>query len=64
MLKCSPPFQGLSSVFDQEMIKHWDDLYNTTDAYTDGWLSSGILSYCDALFKVAVTVLCAFFFIH
>lgn len=42
--------QGLSSVFDQETIKHWDDLYNTTDAYTDGWLSSArtFLEECSA----------------
>jgi hypothetical protein len=25
------------------MVKVWNDLYNLTDKYTDGWLSSGIL---------------------
>ncbi|XP_010935000.1 protein phosphatase EYA [Elaeis guineensis] len=33
--------QGLQKVLDQEMIKLWNDLYNLTDSYTDGWLSSG-----------------------
>ncbi|KAJ8465896.1 hypothetical protein OPV22_028448 [Ensete ventricosum] len=33
--------QGLNKVLGQEMIKLWNDLYNSTDSYTDGWLSSG-----------------------
>ncbi|CAK9173382.1 unnamed protein product [Ilex paraguariensis] len=32
--------QGLHSVFDQEMIKFWDNLYDVTDSYTERWLSS------------------------
>ncbi|XP_078438311.1 eyes absent-like protein isoform X2 [Wolffia australiana] len=32
--------QGLHSILDKEMIKLWDDLYNLTDRYCDGWLSS------------------------
>ncbi|RRT82343.1 hypothetical protein B296_00018437 [Ensete ventricosum] len=34
--------QGLNKVLGQEMIKLWNDLYNSTDSYTDGWLSSGM----------------------
>lgn len=33
--------KGLRDVLDQELMKYWDDLYNLTDSYTDGWLSSG-----------------------
>lgn len=33
--------KGLQNVLDQELMKYWDDLYNLTDNYTDGWLSSG-----------------------
>ncbi|XP_042388652.1 eyes absent homolog isoform X3 [Zingiber officinale] len=32
--------QGLPKLLDQHLIKHWNDLYNLTDCYTDGWLSS------------------------
>ncbi|XP_058085929.1 eyes absent homolog isoform X1 [Magnolia sinica] len=32
--------QGLHSMLNQEMIKLWDNLYESTDAYTDKWLSS------------------------
>ncbi|KAJ9152591.1 hypothetical protein P3X46_026145 [Hevea brasiliensis] len=32
--------QGLPDVFDQEMKKVWDELYDLTDEYTDRWLSS------------------------
>ncbi|KAA8525903.1 hypothetical protein F0562_007997 [Nyssa sinensis] len=32
--------KGLHSVFYQDMIKLWDDLYDVTDSYTDRWLSS------------------------
>uniref|UniRef100_A0A5B6Z367 protein-tyrosine-phosphatase n=1 Tax=Davidia involucrata TaxID=16924 RepID=A0A5B6Z367_DAVIN len=32
--------KGLHSLFDQDMIKLWDDLYDVTDNYTDRWLSS------------------------
>lgn len=37
-------FQGLQSIFDQEMLSFLDELYSMTDEYTDRWLSSGILS--------------------
>lgn len=40
----SRSLQGLQNVLDQEMMKYWDDLYNLTDNYTDGWLSSGTIS--------------------
>ncbi|KAF3449464.1 hypothetical protein FNV43_RR10192 [Rhamnella rubrinervis] len=42
--------EGLHRFFDQEMIKHWDDLYNMTDRYTDKWLSSAhnLLKECSA----------------
>lgn len=33
--------QGLCSILDQDIIKSWDNLYNATDSYTDGWFSSG-----------------------
>lgn len=33
--------KGLRDVLDQQMKTRWDDLYNLTDSYTDGWLSSG-----------------------
>ncbi|XAR54827.1 Protein-tyrosine-phosphatase [Bertholletia excelsa] len=32
--------KGLPSIFDQDMIKFWNDLYDATDSYTDKWLSS------------------------
>ncbi|XP_014507150.1 eyes absent homolog 4 isoform X1 [Vigna radiata var. radiata] len=32
--------QGLRNILDQETIKHWDELYDKTDEYTDRWLSS------------------------
>uniref|UniRef100_A0A1D1XCV1 protein-tyrosine-phosphatase n=1 Tax=Anthurium amnicola TaxID=1678845 RepID=A0A1D1XCV1_9ARAE len=32
--------QGLQNVLDEAMIKLWNDLYELTDSYTDGWLSS------------------------
>ncbi|BAT75739.1 uncharacterized protein HKW66_Vig0033000 [Vigna angularis] len=32
--------QGLQNILDQETIKHWDELYDKTDEYTDRWLSS------------------------
>lgn len=37
-------FQGLHNFFDQETMKVWDELYDSTDKYTDRWLSSGMLS--------------------
>lgn len=36
--------QGLPDVFDQEMMKVWDELYDLSDDYTDRWLSSGRLN--------------------
>lgn len=33
--------QGLHKLLDNEQIKVWKDLYDVTDAYTDGWLSAG-----------------------
>ncbi|KAH7687341.1 Protein-tyrosine-phosphatase protein [Dioscorea alata] len=33
--------QGLHHVLDQQLIQLWDDLYQMTDNYTDGWFSSG-----------------------
>ncbi|KAM7493965.1 hypothetical protein LguiB_028574 [Lonicera macranthoides] len=32
--------KGLHSVFDEDMAKFWNDLYDVTDRYTDRWLSS------------------------
>lgn len=32
--------KGLSSIFDQEMMEFWNNIYGVTDSYTDGWLSS------------------------
>ncbi|XP_028109930.1 eyes absent homolog isoform X1 [Camellia sinensis] len=32
--------KGIHGIFDQDMIKLWDDLYDATDNYTDRWLTS------------------------
>jgi eyes absent family protein 2 len=32
--------KGLFSVFNEDMMKFWNDLYDATDKYTDRWLSS------------------------
>ncbi|KAI4315138.1 hypothetical protein L6164_027981 [Bauhinia variegata] len=42
--------QGLQNILDQETLKHWNELYDTTDEYTDKWLSSAraILKDCSA----------------
>lgn len=40
--------QGVHDFLDQQTIKSWNDLYSSTDSYTDGWLSSGILFPADA----------------
>ncbi|XP_057510271.1 eyes absent homolog isoform X3 [Actinidia eriantha] len=32
--------KGMHGIFDQDMTKYWDDLYDVTDNYTDQWLSS------------------------
>ncbi|KAK7842808.1 eyes absent homolog [Quercus suber] len=32
--------KGLHNLFDQETMKLWNELYDITDKYTDGWLSS------------------------
>lgn len=32
--------EGLRGIFDKEMTKFWDDLFEVTDSYTDRWLSS------------------------
>lgn len=34
--------KGLHNFFDQETMKLWDELYDVTDKYTDGWLSSAL----------------------
>lgn len=44
VIRLSILFQGLQSIFDQEMLSFLDELYSMTDEYTDRWLSSGILS--------------------
>lgn len=33
--------QGLETFLSPEQAKEWDDLYEETDSFTDGWLSSG-----------------------
>lgn len=48
--------QGLNKVLDQEMIKLWNDLYNSTDNYTDGWLSSGMYFDYNVLLNVHTTI--------
>lgn len=48
--------QGLNKVLDQEMIKLWNDLYNSTDNYTDGWLSSGMYFDYNVLVNVHTTI--------
>ncbi|XP_074566577.1 protein phosphatase EYA-like isoform X1 [Curcuma longa] len=32
--------QGLYKILDQQTVKSWNDMYDLTDSYTDGWLSS------------------------
>uniref|UniRef100_A0A7N0UZR4 protein-tyrosine-phosphatase n=1 Tax=Kalanchoe fedtschenkoi TaxID=63787 RepID=A0A7N0UZR4_KALFE len=32
--------QGLRNNVDQDMVREWNELYELTDKYTDGWLSS------------------------
>ncbi|PKI46894.1 hypothetical protein CRG98_032705 [Punica granatum] len=32
--------RGLENIFDRDMKDHWEALYEMTDKYTDGWLSS------------------------
>lgn len=42
LVKCSSLlFQGLQNIFDKELLRVWDELYDMTDEYTDRWLSSG-----------------------
>lgn len=40
--------QGLHSILDQKTLELWNDLYEMTDSYTDGWLSSArtLLQHC------------------
>ncbi|CAM0912442.1 unnamed protein product [Alopecurus aequalis] len=35
--------KGLENILDHHMVKVWNDLYSSTDVFTDGWLSSGLL---------------------
>ncbi|KAL6979841.1 protein-tyrosine-phosphatase [Sarracenia purpurea var. burkii] len=32
--------EGLRGIFDRDLMKSWDDLYDATDSYTDRWFSS------------------------
>ncbi|KAA0053053.1 eyes absent-like protein 2 [Cucumis melo var. makuwa] len=32
--------EGLRNIFDQQKMKHWEELYEMTDVYTDRWFSS------------------------
>lgn len=32
--------QGLHNILDEKRLEHWNDLYDMTDNFTDGWLSS------------------------
>ncbi|XP_021765675.1 eyes absent homolog 4-like [Chenopodium quinoa] len=40
--------QGLHTILDQKKIELWNNLYEITDSYTDGWLSSArtLLQHC------------------
>ncbi|KAK9716223.1 hypothetical protein RND81_06G219300 [Saponaria officinalis] len=40
--------QGLLSILDQKTIDQWNDVYEMTDSYTEGWLSSArtLLQHC------------------
>lgn len=42
--------KGLHNIIDQHMVKSWDMLYDSTDRYTDRWLSSArvCLEHCAA----------------
>ncbi|CAM9001669.1 unnamed protein product [Rhodiola kirilowii] len=33
--------QGLRNIVDRDAIREWNELYEMTDKFTDGWLSSG-----------------------
>lgn len=37
--------QGLYKILDQQTLKSWNDMYDLTDSYTDGWLLSGMLLF-------------------
>ncbi|XP_024400346.2 protein phosphatase EYA [Physcomitrium patens] len=39
--------QGLESLLSPEQAKEWSDLYEATDAFTDGWLSAGNPCFTD-----------------
>ncbi|KAF5729690.1 hypothetical protein HS088_TW20G00054 [Tripterygium wilfordii] len=40
--------QGLHAMFNQQMLNQWEELYDSTDEYTDKWLSSAraFLEHC------------------
>jgi hypothetical protein len=40
------------------MLKVWNDLYSSTDKYTDGWLSSGIVIHTSLLFPLGNVSYC------
>ncbi|KAL9246924.1 hypothetical protein vseg_020402 [Gypsophila vaccaria] len=42
--------QGLLSILDQKTIDQWNDVYEMTDSYTEGWLSSArtLLQHCSS----------------
>ncbi|RDX89219.1 Eyes absent-like 2 [Mucuna pruriens] len=49
--------QGLQNILDHDTVKHWDELYDKTDEYTDRWLSSAraFLKECSGEEKDAVS---------
>lgn len=46
--------QGLETLLNDEQIQEWQELYELTDSYTDGWLTSGrtILQRCLETFQI------------
>ncbi|KAH9769650.1 Eyes absent-like [Citrus sinensis] len=51
--------EGLQNIFDKEMLRVWDELYDMTDEYTDRWLSSArvLLEQCSSGKEVSTSSL-------
>lgn len=47
--------QGLQTLLSPEQAKEWGDLYEATDAFTDGWFSAGTFCFTEHAF---VTIFC------
>lgn len=51
--------EGLQNIFDKELLRVWDELYDMTDEYTDRWLSSArvLLEQCSSGKEVSTSSL-------